>query len=56
MSPHLSSPSHPGGGPSATPSQGRGSGRGSFMRRDRELIGETVRIIQGPFKGIYSPT
>ena len=21
------------------------------MRRDRELIGQTVRIIQGPFKG-----
>ncbi|CAI9740140.1 transcription elongation factor SPT5-like [Octopus vulgaris] len=51
MSPHLSSPSHPGGAPSATPPQGRGNGRGSFMRRDRELIGETVRIIQGPFKG-----
>lgn len=49
MSPRLSSPAHPSGGGS-TPGRGRG-GPGGGVRRDRELIGQTVRIIQGPFKG-----
>ncbi|KAL5006667.1 hypothetical protein ScPMuIL_015473 [Solemya velum] len=53
MSPSLTSPAHPsqggqGGGPS---SGGAGRGRGGLNRRDRELIGQTIRIIQGPFKG-----
>lgn len=52
MSPRLSSPSHPSGGQQSSPSGGQaGRGRGSFTQRDRDLIGETVRIIQGPFKG-----
>lgn len=47
MSPRISSPAHPQSG-GATPGRGRGGGG---MRRDREMIGQTVRIIQGPFKG-----
>ena len=47
MSPRISSPVHPQSG-GATPGRGRGGGG---MRRDREMIGQTVRIIQGPFKG-----
>ncbi|XP_070567089.1 transcription elongation factor SPT5-like [Ptychodera flava] len=52
MSPRISSPSHPssggrggrGGGGQGGPGRGRG-------RRDSGLIGQTVRICQGPFKG-----
>jgi transcription elongation factor SPT5 len=52
MSPRLSSPSHPSQGAAAGPitPQGGGRGRGG-PPRDRQLIGQTVRIIQGPFKG-----
>jgi len=55
MSPRLSSPAHPGSG-GATPGRGRGGGGGGGgggpgVKRDREFIGQTVRIIQGPFKG-----
>ena len=57
MSPRLSSPAHPsqggdrgrgfgrGGG-----GGGRGRGRGS-MGRDKELMGQTIKITQGPYKG-----
>ena len=48
MSPRISSPAHPASG-GATPGRGRGGGG---MKRDREMIGQTVRIVQGPFKGI----
>lgn len=65
MSPRLSSPAHPssgggvggggggmGGGCNATPDGGgRGRGRGMPDRRDREMIEQTVRIIQEPYKG-----
>ena len=59
MSPRLSSPAHPGGGGvggapgggGSTPGRGRGAG-GGLSKRDRDLIGTTVRIIQGPFKGL----
>jgi len=56
MSPRLSSPAHPGsgGGPTGggTPGRGRGGGGAAgYTKRDREIIGQTVRIIQGPFKG-----
>ncbi|KAL4224649.1 Transcription elongation factor SPT5 [Mactra antiquata] len=51
MSPRLSSPAHPSGGGGATPGRGRGGGGGGGMKRDREMIGQTVRIVQGPFKG-----
>ena len=47
MSPRISSPAHPASG-GATPGRGRGGGG---MKRDREMIGQTVRIVQGPFKG-----
>ena len=55
MSPRISSPAHPSGG-GATPGRGRGGGGGGGgggpgAKRDRELIGQTVRIVQGPFKG-----
>ncbi|XP_041365560.1 transcription elongation factor SPT5-like [Gigantopelta aegis] len=50
MSPRLSSPAHPSGGGS-TPGAGRGRGGMAGGKRDRDLIGQTVRIIQGPFKG-----
>ncbi|KAF0030942.1 hypothetical protein F2P81_017673 [Scophthalmus maximus] len=45
MSPRISSPVHHGGGGGGG---GMGRGRG---RRDNELIGQTVRISQGPYKG-----
>ncbi|XP_041730962.1 transcription elongation factor SPT5-like isoform X2 [Coregonus clupeaformis] len=52
MSPRISSPMHPGGGGQ----QQRGGGGGGQMgrgrgRRDNDLIGQTVRISQGPYKG-----
>jgi len=49
MSPRLSSPAHPSsaGGVAAA---GRGRGRGED-RRNIGLIGQTVRIVQGPYKG-----
>ncbi|PVD33727.1 hypothetical protein C0Q70_04987 [Pomacea canaliculata] len=56
MSPRLSSPAHPssgggGGGGGGGGAGSAGRGRGGMTRRDRELIGQTVRIKQGPFKG-----
>ncbi|KAK7098266.1 transcription elongation factor SPT5-like [Littorina saxatilis] len=50
MSPRLSSPAHPSSG-GGDAKQGGGRGRGVATRRDREVIGQTVRIRQGPFKG-----
>ncbi|XP_067948038.1 transcription elongation factor SPT5-like [Watersipora subatra] len=51
MSPRISSPAHPGSG-SATPTgEGRGRGRGRGAKRDTSLIGQTVKIVGGPFKG-----
>ncbi len=47
MSPRLSSPAHPSSGGGG----GAGRGRGAPNRRDKELIGQTVRIVQGPYKG-----
>eukprot|EP00094_Tigriopus_californicus_P005339 TCALIF_05148-PA protein Name:"Similar to SUPT5H Transcription elongation factor SPT5 (Homo sapiens)" AED:0.12 eAED:0.12 QI:0/0.33/0.3/1/0.77/0.8/10/0/1058 len=61
MSPRLSSPMHPsqggggnrggggGGGGGGRGGRGRGRGRGS-IGRDRELIGQTIKITQGPYK------
>ncbi|XP_074659963.1 transcription elongation factor SPT5-like isoform X2 [Tubulanus polymorphus] len=49
MSPRISSPAHPGGGGGA--GFGAGRGRGGPNRRDLEIINQTVRIVQGPFKG-----
>uniref|UniRef100_A0AAZ3R2U9 Transcription elongation factor SPT5 n=1 Tax=Oncorhynchus tshawytscha TaxID=74940 RepID=A0AAZ3R2U9_ONCTS len=50
-SPSISSPMHPGGG-----GGGEGGGGGGQMgrgrgRRDNDLIGQTVHISQGPYKG-----
>ncbi|XP_030848891.1 transcription elongation factor SPT5 [Strongylocentrotus purpuratus] len=55
MSPRITSPMHPSGGgqqqgPGAGGPGGGGRGRGR-VGRDRELIGQTVRITKGPFKG-----
>uniref|UniRef100_A0A0B7ANQ2 Transcription elongation factor SPT5 n=1 Tax=Arion vulgaris TaxID=1028688 RepID=A0A0B7ANQ2_9EUPU len=53
MSPRISSPAHPSGGAERGRGGGRGggAGRGGLSRRDREIIGQTVRIVKGPFKG-----
>lgn len=62
MSPRLSSPAHPGGGASERSGGfgggggggdrgGRGRGRGRGGGRDRSLIGQTIKITQGPYKG-----
>lgn len=51
MSPRISSPMHPGGGGGMQRGGGGGGmGRGRG-RRDNDLIGQTVRISQGPYKG-----
>ena len=61
MSPRLSSPMHPtqgaggggGGGNNAGGGRGRGMGRGrggGSVGRDRDLIGQTIKITQGPYK------
>ena len=59
MSPRISSPAHPSSAAGATPgltAAGRGRGRG-FDKRDLEIIGRTVRVTQGPYKGeLYSWT
>ncbi|CAM9491533.1 unnamed protein product [Lampetra planeri] len=47
-SPRLASPMHPSGGGMQRMQQNMGRGRG---RRDTELIGQTVRITHGPYKG-----
>lgn len=55
MSPRISSPMHNAGGMGASPGGGGGGGgrgRGRGMgRRDTDLIGQTIKIIKGPFKG-----
>ncbi|XP_077549814.1 transcription elongation factor subunit Spt5 [Haemaphysalis longicornis] len=58
LSPRISSPMHPsggGGGGGAGGGGGRGGGfgggRGRGGRRDSELIGQTIKITQGPYKG-----
>lgn len=51
MSPRLSSPAHPSSGAGvAGAGAGRGRGRGED-RRNTGFIGQTVRIVQGPYKG-----
>ena len=54
MSPRISSPAHPSSA-GATPQSGGGAGRGRGRgdRRDKELIGQTVRVTQGPYKGQF---
>ncbi|XP_071486255.1 transcription elongation factor SPT5-like [Diadema antillarum] len=49
MSPRISSPMHPSSGPQPAGGPG-GRGRGR-VGRDRDMIGQTVRITKGPFKG-----
>ena len=53
MSPRISSPAHPSSAGSSSPAGrgGRGAGRGGMTRFDRALIGQTVRVTQGPYKG-----
>lgn len=53
MSPQISSPVHPSGGNrGGGGGGGRGRGRGGGgVRRDRELIGQTIKITGGPYKG-----
>lgn len=51
QSPRISSPMHPSGGGGGRGGGGGGGGRGRGGRRDSELIGETIKITQGPYKG-----
>ncbi|XP_046743130.1 transcription elongation factor SPT5 [Diprion similis] len=53
MSPRIASPMHPSGGGFGRGGGGggRGRGRGGGARRDRELIGTTIKITGGPYKG-----
>ncbi|KAA0192293.1 hypothetical protein HAZT_HAZT006833 [Hyalella azteca] len=62
MSPRLTSPAHSGsasersggfgaGGGGGDRGGGRGRGRGRGVGRDRGLIGVTIKITQGPYKG-----
>lgn len=49
MSPRIQSPMHPSGGRGA---KGGGRGRGGFrVTRDREILGKTIKISGGPYKG-----
>ena len=52
MSPRLTSPAHPtqGGRGAGGFRGGRGRGRGQ-VGRDRGIIGTTIKITQGPYKG-----
>lgn len=46
----IASPMHPSqGGRGGGGNRGRGRGRGS-IGRDRDLIGQTIKITQGPYK------
>ena len=54
QSPRLASPSPHRGGGGGRGRGGRGGGGGGggrFNTRDTSLIGKTVKIIQGPYKG-----
>nr|XP_037877730.1 transcription elongation factor SPT5 isoform X2 [Bombyx mori] len=54
MSPRIASPAHPGagrGGSTPRGRGGRGGGGGRGVTRDRELIGQTIKITGGPYKG-----
>lgn len=54
MSPRITSPLHPSGAGHGGGGGGRGRGRGGAgVRRDRELIGQTIKITGGPYKGDY---
>lgn len=49
MSPRIQSPMHPSGGRGG---RGGGRGRGGFrVMRDREILGKTIKISSGPYKG-----
>lgn len=58
MSPRIQSPAHPSARGSFTPrgrggpgGRGGGAGRGGVPARDRDLIGQTIKITGGPYKG-----
>ncbi|XP_011410252.2 PREDICTED: transcription elongation factor SPT5-like [Amphimedon queenslandica] len=51
QSPRLASPSPHRGGGRGRGGRGGGGGGGRFNTRDTSLIGKTVKIIQGPYKG-----
>lgn len=53
MSPRIHSPMHPSGGRGGNRGAGRG-GRGGFanrVSRDREILGKSIKITGGPYKG-----
>uniref|UniRef100_A0A0A1WN47 Transcription elongation factor SPT5 n=1 Tax=Zeugodacus cucurbitae TaxID=28588 RepID=A0A0A1WN47_ZEUCU len=52
MSPRIQSPMHPSGVARGARTGGRG-GRGGFrVTRDREMLGKTIKITGGPYKGV----
>lgn len=53
MSPRISSPMHPSGGTRGRGGGGIGRGGASNIRRDRDLIGTTIKITGGPYKGLF---
>ncbi|XP_014243912.1 transcription elongation factor SPT5 isoform X2 [Cimex lectularius] len=50
MSPRITSPMHPHGGGGISGGRG-GRGGGGGLRKDRDLIGKTIKITTGPYKG-----
>ncbi|KAL9705559.1 hypothetical protein quinque_009077 [Culex quinquefasciatus] len=53
MSPRIHSPMHPSGGRGGARGGGRGGGRGGANRvsRDKEILGKSIKITGGPYKG-----
>lgn len=51
MSPHIQSPMHPSGGRGGMRGGMRGGRGGGRVTRDREILGKTIKITGGPYKG-----
>lgn len=52
MAPRIQSPMNPFGGRDGR-GGGRDGGEGDSAMRDREIVGKTVKITSGPYKGLY---
>ncbi|XP_058819895.1 transcription elongation factor SPT5 [Topomyia yanbarensis] len=51
MSPRIHSPMHPSGGRGRGGRMGGGRGGANRVSRDREILGKTIKITGGPYKG-----
>lgn len=51
MSPRIQSPMHPSGRGGGGGGRGRGRGGANRVTRDRDIIGTTIKITGGPYKG-----